>query len=137
MRVFLSGAMGYKWRERATRWFGIRDIKALDPTKYYNVGEDYSEESKKKEIMRFELNCVRNSDVLLVNCEKLGKSIGSTIEIYEAYKNHIPVVAFCNGDISQERIHSWVLECIDKIFIGSDALYDAIDYIKNYYGTYL
>ena len=72
----------------------------VSPCDYFNFNEQrYQSE---QEIIKFDLSLVKNSDIVIVNTNGLSSSIGSIIEVYEAWKNDIPVIAYDeNGDIRQ------------------------------------
>ena len=103
---------------------------------YYQYGKNYHKTDK--EVFRFDLRKVSNSDIVLVNLNDIRKSIGTCIEVYEAYKNNIPVVGFLNDELPVEEmiklIHPWIYCCVDRIETGKESLSKAINYIIDYYG---
>lgn len=145
--IYLSGAMGcyvktnddypYKWRKDAKEWFEkYTQFKTFSPHDYY----DYKIPSHitEKEIMRYEFNVLKNSDIVLVNLKDLDKSIGTSDELLFAYLKGIPIVGFyseikSNSEL-QKAVHPWKLEQIDRIEIGNMALNNALMYINEYYG---
>lgn len=74
----------------------------------------------------------------MVNLNDIRKSIGTCIEVYEAYKNNIPVVGFLDDELPIEEmiklIHPWIYCCVDRIETGKYSLNKAINYIIDYYG---
>mgnify|MGYP004510823921 CR=1 FL=1 len=135
-KIYLAGAMGcygknsvqpLMWRQKAKEL--LEDsFSVIDPTYYYNYG--YDEHKTEKEIMRFDMRKVLYSYVILVNLKDLDKSLGTSDEILLAYLNNIPVIGF---NTENTVIHPWKIEQIDRIEIGKTALFQACDYIINYY----
>lgn len=103
------------------------DWKVVNPAYFYNYKNNAHKSDK--EIMQFELNLVRNSDVVLVNIEDINASIGSCIEVYEAYKNDIPIVAY-GEDEDWYVTHPWIKECISR---RERTYYEACEYIADFY----
>ena len=99
----------------------------VSPCDYFNFNEQrYQNE---QEIMKFDLSLVRDSDIVIVNTNGLNSSIGSIIEVYEAWKNDIPVIAYDeNGDY--KIIHSWLKCCITR---ADSCVIDICEYIKDFY----
>lgn len=99
----------------------------VSPCDYFNFNEQrYQNE---QEIMKFDLSLVKNSDIVIVNTNGLNSSIGSIIEVYEAWKNDIPVIAYDeNGDY--KTIHSWLKCCITR---ADSCVIDICEYIKDFY----
>lgn len=99
----------------------------VSPCDYFNFNEQrYQSE---QEIMKFDLSLVKNSDIVIVNTNGLNSSIGSIIEVYEAWKNDIPVIAYDeNGDY--RTIHPWLKCCITR---ADSCVIDICEYIKYFY----
>ena len=87
-KIYLSGAMGCylgtkeegyaeSWRKETEKEFQLTNsnFNIFNPTRYYN----YNEHSDGKEVMRYELNQLKTSDILLVNLKDVDSSVG-TIE---------------------------------------------------------
>ena len=138
-KIYLAGAMGCyginntyskEWR-RKTKEILDDNFQIIDPTYYYNYG--YNEHKTEKEIMRFDMRKVLDSNIVLVNLKDLNKSLGTSDEILLAYLNNIPIIGFYEFDDHITLIHSWKIEQIDRIEVGNDALNKACDYIINYY----
>ncbi len=146
IRCYLAGAMeayhgtnkAENWRKDAKEYFKkyYNDIKVISPTDYYSYGENYHKTDK--EVFRFDLHKVRTSDLLLVNLNDIRQSIGSCIEIYEAYKSDIPVIGFLDNELCVDKmiklIHPWIYCCVDRIETGEDSMIRACNYIMDYYG---
>ena len=146
VRVYLSGAMeaysgttkAEEWRAYCKDYFKVfsDSFVVFSPTDYYMYGANYHKSDY--EIFRFDLMQTKKSDVVLVNLNDVRKSIGTCIEVYEAYRSEIPVIGFLDEDIPHERlavtIHPWVYCCVDRIETGAGSLDRCLNYIKNYYG---
>jgi hypothetical protein len=137
IKIFLSGKMSgltipeaNKWRLEAIRLFkeisinsGIL-IKTINPIDFYNYEMDKNSYTE-KEIKKFDLHMVRNSDIILVDLNHPG-SIGTAIEVETAEVNNKIIIGFGK----EEGNYPWTLLSIDKI---CDTLEDAVNYINYYY----
>lgn len=138
METYAGTNKAEEWRIHVKDFFEKNndDYKVINPTDYYQYGKNYHKTDK--EVFRFDLRKVSNSDIVLVNLNDIRKSIGTCIEVYEAYKNNIPVVGFLNDELPVEEmiklIHPWIYCCVDRIETGKEALNKAINYIIDYYG---
>lgn len=143
-QIYLSGAMGCYadttypkiWRDKAKSYFSYFDnFTCFAPTDFYDYGK--KQHKTEKEIMRFELRKVKESDVILVNLKDIEQSVGTIDEVLYAYVNNISTVGFleCNeNEIEEEKIlHPWLYEQMDRIETGEDAMLKAMEYIKYYY----
>lgn len=140
-KIYLSGAIGcYEksgsdyhkvWRKDVIdAFFGVSIDDCFDPTKFYSYNDSsYTE----KEVMRYDLKQLKNSDIVLVNLDSIDMSIGTAQEIFYAYLLNIPIIGFIEDEEST-YIHPWLKEEVDKIFVGENSKDEAIDYIKTYYG---
>lgn len=140
-KIYLSGAIEcYEksgsdyhkvWRKDVIdAFFGVSIDDCFDPTKFYSYNDSsYTE----KEVMRYDLKQLKNSDIVLVNLDSIDMSIGTAQEIFYAYLLNIPIIGFIEDEEST-YIHPWVKEEVDKIFVGENSKDEAIDYIKTYYG---
>ena len=143
-KVYLSGAIGcYErsksnyhklWREDVDKKLRYSGFPCFDPTKFYSYN-DYNDLSHitEKEVMRYELNQLRRSDIVLVNLDSVDDSIGTAQEILYAYLLSIPIIGFIEDEEST-YIHPWIKEEVDKIFVGENSKDEAVDYIRTYYG---
>lgn len=126
------------WRNRAISYFsryGL-DFECVSPVELY----EYDEKRRKsgRETMRFDLRKVRESDVMLVNLKDIRQCVGACDEIFYAYMLGKPIIGFIEGDLSGDRlisyVHEWKYEQIDRIETGKDALEKACDYIIDQMG---
>ena len=140
LTIYLDGKMGglsdsemKKWRNllksELEKYSDMANYKTnvVSPCDYFNFNEQrYQSE---QEIMKFDLSLVKNSDIVIVNTNGLSSSIGSIIEVYEAWKNDIPVIAYDeNGDY--RTIHPWLKCCITR---ADSCVIDICEYIKVFY----
>lgn len=133
-KVYLCGGMTglskdsqTAWRESCKEWLLKQEtnynITVINPCDYFNFFS--KKHQSEKEIMNYDLNHVRTSDLLLTYFNS-PNSIGSAIEMYLAKELHIPVIGINKG----EEIHPRILECVDRMF---DNEKDALEYIRDFY----
>lgn len=104
-------------------------VKVINPVSYYNFMNP--RHHSEKEVMEFDLNYIRKSDIVIVNLDGLNTSIGTCIELYEANKNNIPVIAF--GKIeTYTNLHPWIKEYISRVDWTKEGL---VEYITDFYFT--
>lgn len=140
LTIYLAGKMGGLSDSEMKRWRNLLKSElqkysdmanyktnVVSPCDYFNFNEQrYQNE---QEIMKFDLSLVKNSDIVIVNTNGLSSSIGSIIEVYEAWKNDIPVIAYDeNGDY--KTIHPWLKCCITRT---DSCVIDICEYIKDFY----
>lgn len=99
----------------------------INPAEFYNYHNNVHK--TEREIMQFELNLVRKSDVVIVNLKDVNQSIGTCIEVYEAFINDIPVIAFGASE-EYEVTHPWIKECISRY---EETMNAACLYIADFY----
>lgn len=142
--VYLAGAMScyfnteqydypLKWREDVKEYVRklYDGITIISPTDFYEIGKDYHH--SEKEVMRFDLRMVMESDAVLVNLKDLHTSIGTSDEILYAFIKNKPLIGFIDSVYNYKKIHPWKLEQIDRIEVGENSMKKAIDYIYRYY----
>lgn len=135
--MYLAGSMSgisfeeqIKWRSqvRDAILYGDYDYRAkpsfFSPPEYYNF-EDKLHKSE-KEVMNFDLNRLRNSDLVIVNFDN-PSSLGTMAEIAIAYENRIPIVGFCEKDV---ELHPWQIEMSTRI---CDNMREVVQYIVDYF----
>ncbi len=136
MEAYYGTNKAENWRKYVKEYFEkyCDNIKVISPTDYYAYGKNYHKSDK--EVFRFDLHKVRTSDVVLVNLNDIRKSIGTCIEVYEAYKSDIPVIGFLDDELSLDEtiklIHPWIYCCVDRIETGEDSMIRACNYIRVY-----
>lgn len=140
LTIYLAGRMGgltkteyNTWREVLRKKLEIAAeccnsiIQVINPADYFDF--DNMEGHTDKEIMQFDLNMVRQSDIVIANVNGINESIGTSIEVYEAWKNNIPVIAYDErGDYN--LIHPWLKCCFTRV---ESCAMDMCEYIKDFY----
>ena len=143
--IYLAGSMeaysgtdkARAWREEAKKYFDEYSeyFECISHVDFYDFGSDNSQNNH--EVMRFDLRKVRESDIVLVNCNDLRKSIGTCDEIFYAYMTGKPIIGFLDDNTDQNTarnlIHPWKYEQLDRLELGEGSMYKAMDYIRNYY----
>ena len=102
-------------------------IQIINPADYFDF--DNMDRHLEKEVMQFDLNMVRQSDVVIVNVSGVSSSIGTAIELYEANRLDIPVIAYTEGGVADD-IHPWIENCFSTVQMNKDEL---VDYIHDFY----
>lgn len=137
VKIYLSGGMGAVSWEEQTKWrhqiknaikFGDYEYEKkpifFDPTFFYNFEEE--KHRNEKEIMNFDLNALRKSDLVIVYFND-PKSIGTAMELMLARELHIPVVGICKENI---KIHPWLEESVDRMCLD---IREAVEYTTEFY----
>lgn len=96
----------------------------FDPVKYFNFTEKHHK--TEREVMEFDLNAVRNSDLIIVNFND-PKSLGTCAELAIAYEMKIPIVGINKDGL---ELHPW-LECFCNRMCSS--LKEAVEYVWEFY----
>lgn len=105
-----------------------RQTRICNPNDYYSFYDNAPRYSTMREVMEFDLNKVRNSDLIIVNFNDL-KSLGTMAELAIAYEHRIPVIGLCSEE-NYPMLHPWQKEMCNRIFGDIDEL---IDYVIEYY----
>lgn len=103
------------------------NVSVINPCDYYNF-EEVRHQSE-KEIMDYDLALTKKSDVVIVNTLGLNTSIGSAIELYEAYKRDIPIIAYDELNIFS-KLHPWLQTYITRV---ENCAVDLCEYLKDFY----
>lgn len=138
-RVYLSGGMGdlsfdeqYKWRKQissAIKCSGFNfknNVEFFNPVNYYNFTE--KRHRTEREIVEFDLNALRNSDLVIVNFND-PKSLGTCAELAIAYEMRTPVIGINENGC---KLHPWLVEFTTRM---CDSIEEAIEYVINFYLT--
>jgi len=136
-QIYTAGKMGgllpkeyKKWRNDLTENLFYKmdsdrvDLTVINPHEYF--GFEKKLHDNMLEIINWELNAVKNSDVIIVNLD-FDNSTGTNIELYTAWQNNIPVIAYSSKGISH---HPWVEEFITRKFKNWDTL---VEYVLDYH----
>lgn len=137
VRVYLSGGMSSLNFEEQSKWrkqvinaikYGEYDCKKnpifFNPVDYYNF-EDKRHRSE-REIMEFDLNALRNSDLVIVNFNDVN-SLGTCAELAIAYEMKIPVIGI-NKD--NKELHPWLVEFTTRM---CEDLREAVEYVIEFF----
>lgn len=140
LTIYLAGKMSGLNKNDYCKWRSeLRDalidksflvgssIQIINPTDYFDF--DDMDRHLEKEVMQFDLNMVRQSDIVIVNVSGVSSSIGTAIELYEANRLNIPVIAYTDGDVVDD-IHPWIENCFSTVQMNKDEL---VDYIHDFY----
>ena len=135
-KIYLSGGMGSLSMEEQSRWRKqiINEITInrhcekkpifFNPVDYYNFKEN--RHKTEKEIVEFDLNAVRNSDLIIVNFND-PKSIGTCAELAIAYDKHIPIIGINKDNI---ELHPWLATFTTRM---CDDIKEAVEYTVDFF----
>lgn len=101
-------------------------VKVTNPNDYFNFVEYPPTYDSQREIMEFDLNKVRNADLIIVNFND-AYSLGTMAEIAVAYEKKIPIIGI---NEKNQDLHPWQIEMCNRIFNDINEL---LDYVRNYY----
>ena len=99
-------------------------IKVINPVVFFDIGEP---EHDTKEIVRWELRTVKDSNIVVANLDKINSSVGSVFEIAEAYHNNIPIIGL---NETNYQPHPWIDECVDHV---EKSMENLVEYLNEYY----
>lgn len=137
VKIYLSGGMCSVSMEEQSKWRSqvINAIKFGDyhcekkpiffnPVDYYN----FEEKCHKSErgIVEFDLNAVRNSDLIIVNFND-PKSIGTCAELAIAYDRHIPIIGISKDGA---ELHPWLTEFTMRM---CDSVREAVEFTVDFF----
>lgn len=138
--VYLAGGMGKFGKEefaKSNTWRALAkqflennecdvEVHVTNPNDYFSFADDIPLYSSQREVMEFDLNRVRHSDLVIVNFNDLA-SLGTMAEIAIAYDRKIPIIGL---DIDSQELHPWQIEMCNRIF---DNINELFEYIRNFY----
>ena len=143
-QIYLCGGMGRfgkdefdkgnAWRvycekelsDFAKNWRTNCIVKVHNPNDYYNFLQNPPLYDNQREVMEFDLNLVRHSDLIIINFNDV-YSLGSMAELAIAYEKRIPIIGL---NIDRQTLHPWQ-ECMcNRIFNDIDEL---LDYVEDFY----
>lgn len=136
VKIYLSGSMTDSSWEEQTKWrqqvqdaikFNYECEKKpifFNPVNYFNFEE--VRYKSQREVMNFDLNGLRNSDLVIVNFNN-PSSLGTCAELAIAYDMKMPIVGI-NKD--GKELHPW-LECFCDRICGS--IKEAVEYVVEFY----
>ena len=137
VEIYLAGGMSNISFEEQLKWRSqIKDAilcgcyeyayKPLffSPPTYYNLEEQ--NHNTEREVMDFDLNRLRNSDLVIVNFNA-PNSIGTAMELAIAYENRIPVIGI---NETKTELHPWLVESVTRMCCN---MREAIKHVVDYY----
>lgn len=141
LKVYLGGAMsGLSFGEMNTWRVEIKEkllmaaenagckITIVNPCDYYSFVE--KRHQSEKEIKEYDLAHVANSNIFIVNLEKLINSDGTKYEMFKAnYCHKIPVIAFGDEQL-YKSLHPWTQDDITRV---EKTPIDVVNYIRDFY----
>ena len=121
----LSKEYQTNWRNKATEYFGMSDIKTLDPCR-----RPHDADLSAREIYELDLKDVKNSDLIFADTRPIDRpSWGTAMEIMYAHEVlHIPVIGWHEGGVDGRRIF---LDAVMSRQFGS--MKEAMDHIVAFY----
>ena len=136
VRIYLSGGMGAlsfeeqsKWRQQVMDAIKFnydceKKVSFFNPVNYYNFEE--VRYRTQREVMQFDLNALRNSDLVIVNFND-PSSLGTCAELAIAYDMKKPIIGI-NKD--NKELHPW-LECFcDRM---CESIKEAVEYVVDFH----
>ena len=136
VKIYLCGGMSAldieeqkKWRKQimdAVKYNYDCSKKSVffDPTQYYGFEE--TRHLTEREVLEFDLNALRNSDLVIVNFND-PNSIGMTAELAIAKDRGIPVIGI-NKD--NKELHPWLIEFTTRM---CKDVRDAVEYTAEFF----
>lgn len=137
IKIYLSGGMGNlsfeeqsKWRKQVIDAIRFGDYHCekkpvfFNPVDYYNFTEvRYKSE---REVMEFDLNALRNSDLVIVNFND-PNSVGTISELAIAKELHIPIIGI---NKNHYNLHPWLIEFVTRM---CDDIREAVEYTVDFF----
>lgn len=135
LKVYLAGSCknstdgGRSYRKEIEKKLALiadlteKKIECFNPTKYFSYEEN--KHKSEKQIMDYFLFRLKNSDIVLVNCNDTNSSCGTCMEVMYAREHDIPIIGYGDKDI-----YPWVEVSCQVVF---ETLMEALDYIEDYY----
>lgn len=103
-------------------------VNIINPNSFFNFIENPPRYNNQREVMEFDLNKVRHSDLIICNFNDM-HSLGTMAELAIAYESRIPVIGL---DIDKQTLHPWQIEFCTRIFNDMDEM---LDYVEDFYLT--
>ncbi len=142
IQIYLAGGMGKfgkdnfdegnRWRvyckDTLQNYESDYKVNIINPNSFFNFIEEPPRYDNQREVMEFDLNKVRHSDLIICNFNDM-YSLGTMAELTIAYENRIPVIGL---DIDKQILHPWQIEFCTRIFNDMDEM---LDYVEDFYLT--
>lgn len=138
--IYLAGGMGKfgkenfeegnKWRVYIKRALESYEcdyiVNVINPNDYFNFQDNPKRYTSEREVMEFDLNKVRNSDLIIINFNDI-YSLGSMAELAIAYEKRTPVIGL---NLTKQQLHPWQIEMCSRIFHDINEM---LDYVEDFY----
>lgn len=142
LKIYLAGGMSKFGKEdfkSADQWRvyckaalenSIKPIRVsvINPNDYFNFKEEPPRYSSEREVMEFDLNKIRNTDLLIINFNDK-YSLGTMAELAIAYERKIPVIGL---NETGQKLHPWQYEMTNRVFDDMDEM---LEYVEDFYLT--
>ena len=137
VKFYMAGGMGGLTIEQQMEWRNNIEDRInqaaphsptyfFQPPYYYQPDGDYHR--SELEAMRFDLDRLRHSDIMIVNFN-VPSSLGTMYEIAVAHENRIPIIGL---NENSAKIHPWALVSCTRICESREEL---VNHIVNFYLT--
>lgn len=100
-------------------------VNVINPNDYFNFKQEPPIYKTQREVMEFDFNKVRHSDLIICNFNDM-YSLGTMAELTIAYNNRIPVIGL---DVDKQKLHPWQIEMCIRIFDDIDDMLDYVNWI--------
>lgn len=138
--IYLAGGMGKfgkedfdksnKWRICVKKMLencdSLYKVKTSNPNDYYSFRDNPRKFKSEKEIMEFDLDKVRHSDLIICNFNDK-YSLGTMSELAIAYEHRIPIVGL---NVGKMELHPWQREFCMRICTDMEELFW---YVQDYF----
>lgn len=101
-------------------------VQVCNPNDYFNFIDEPPKYKSQYEVMNFDLNKLRNSNLVIANFNDM-YSLGSMAEIAIAYEKRIPIIGL---DINEQTLHPWQICMCERMFNDIDEM---LDYVQDFY----
>lgn len=140
IQIYLAGGMGKfgkdnfdegnKWRiyckDMLEKYECDYKVNVVNSNDFFNFREDPCRYKSQREVMEFDLNKVRHSNLIICNFNNM-YSLGTMVKLAIAYENRIPVIGL---DVDKQTLHPWEIEFCTRIFNDMDEM---LDYVEDFY----
>ena len=136
VKIYMAGGMAGLTLEQQMEWRDDIQYKILDeadgshtpyffqPPYYYQPNADYHR--SELEAMRFDLDRLRHSDIMIVNFN-VPSSLGTMYEIAVAHEHRIPIIGLNENNAD---IHPWAFVSCTRVCESREEL---VEHICNFY----
>ena len=134
--IYLAGGISDITWEEARGWRDefddlVRSVcghqwACFNPCKHIH---DFCEVISEQEALRYDLDYLRHSRLMIVSFEHTQKSIGTAIELGVAYENRIPIIGYNPNKL---ELHPWIQSICTHICTDWDGLWMVLcnDYLN-------